>query len=299
MCVYIQNILNDFVTSINYNFSILAQSAEIETSGLTNMFESMQAEGVKYPTLIYDGPFSQSTTQKEVKGLPSNEVSQEEAQKVIEKVYGSVSDLKFEGNTTGTFETYNFSFTTETGKSFYAQVTKRGGLLLNVTSYGVNDTDEALSLTQCKAKAEEFAKNLGLDVESVWATTLSGMAYINLTPVVGSVIIYPDMIKVKVSTSTGEILGWEATSYAYNHIERTNLVTTISLDEARKKVGSQLSIQTERIALIPQDYNKETLTYEFMCTFDEATYYVYIDATTGIETQVLKIIETTNGELLQ
>lgn len=300
ICVYIQNILNEFVKSINYNFSILAQSGKVDGSEFSSMFGAMQSDSVKYPTLIYDGPFSESTTQKTVKGLNDVEVSKEQAMEIIEKAYANsnISNLTFEGETTGVFETYNFSFYSESKKNFYVQVTKKGGLILNVTSYGKTDKEQ-LSLTECKAKAKEFANNIGLDVDSVWATVLSGVAYINLTPIVGNIIIYPDMIKVKVSCSTGEVLGWEATSYAYNHVERDNLTTSISMEQARSKIEPSLSVVSERVALIPQEYGKEIVAFEFKCTLNNATYYVYIDANSGAEIQVLKVIATTRGDLLQ
>lgn len=301
LCVYIQQVLNDFVKNINYNFSLLDNTQSGRPSSFNTMFESMQSENIKYPTLIYDGPFSESSVNKQTKGLVGEEITKEQAQDKIKQIFKDygITNLEYNGQTTGIFETYNFSFLAQSGKNYYAQITKKGGLLLSLTSNGVSKQQDKLSLTECKAKAENFAKNLGLNLESVWATTLSNVAYINLTPVVGNVIIYPDMVKVKVSVQTGEILGWEASSYAHNHTERTDLVASISLENAKAKVGTELNIVTERLTLIPMEYNTEQLAYEFKCTFNNATYYVYINALTGDEIQILKVIATTNGKLLQ
>ena len=301
LCKYIQSVLTDFVIGINYNFSILASSGELNTSSFNEMFESMQSENIKYPTLIYDGPFSESSTNQNTLGVTGKEISKDDACEIIRNAYKEfgVNNLSSDGETTGLFNCYNFSFTTNNNVNYYVQITKVGGLVLNITSYNQDTKSQSLSLSECKSKAEEFAKNLSLNVESIWSTSLGGVAYINLTPVVGNIVIYPDMIKAKVSMQTGEILGWEATSYAHNHTERTNLLTTISIDNARNSVSKNLTIVSERVALIPLEYNKEQVAYEFKCTLNDAVYYVYIDAKTGEEVQVLKVIATTNGDLLQ
>lgn len=302
MSVYIKQILNDFISKNNGKYNILADSKK-QTDGNNNafndMFSNMQAEGVEYPTLIYDGPFSESQTKKEIKGLDENEISKEDAQTKVEKIYSnqSIKALDYLGETDGIFKTYNFSVTNESGREIFVQITKKGGFVLTISSYAGSDKDE-LELSVCEQKAEEFAQMLGLDVQAVWSTKVTGMAYINLTPVINGVIIYPDMIKVKVSCRTGEILGWEAQSYAYNHTARTGLDATISESTARSKLNSSLTIETQKMALIPVQFGNETLCYEYKCKLNNSTYYVYIDAKTGEEVQILKIIETTSGELL-
>ena len=299
LCKYIQSVLTDFVKSINYNFSILANSDAVNNSTFNSMFESMQSQNIKYPTLIYDGPFSESSQNSSTKGVQGEEIAKEDAERILKNAYNDkITNITFDGETSGLFNCYNFSF--ELGNaSYYAQITKQGGLVLNITSYNNGTATKSLTLNECKSKAEDFAKSLSLNVESVWATSLGGIAYINLTPVVANVVIYPDMIKAKVSMQSGLIIGWEATSYAHNHTERTDLTTSISIENARKSVATNLTIQTERITLIPLEYNKETVAYEFKCLLNDATYYVYIDANSGEEIQVLKVVSTTNGDLLQ
>ena len=300
MSIYIQKILNDFMTKNNGKYSILADTKNVSNtkSSFDEMFSNMQAEGVDYPTLIYDGPFSESQVKKDVKGLTGEEFTKEQAQAKLEKIFENkkYSNLEYVGETNGIFQTYNFTFLDEEKKEFYVQIAKKGGFLLTVSSYISSDKD-SLELTECEQKAEEFAQNLGLDVHSVWSTKVTGVAYINLTPIIDGIIIYPDMIKVKVSCDTGEILGWEAQSYAYNHVERS-LSKEISESSARSKLSSILEIETQKLALIPIQYGEETVCYEYKCVLNNSIYYVYINAKTGEEEQILKVISTTNGNLL-
>lgn len=300
MCVYIQKILNDFMSKNNGRYSILANTKNVSdnNNSFNSLFSNMQAEGVEYPTLIYDGPFSESQVKKEVKGLTQSEITQQEAQAKLEEILKdkNYSNLTFVGEATGIFSTYNFTFIDEQNREFYVQMAKQGGFILTISSYLVSEQDN-LELTECEQKAEEFAQKLGLDVKAVWSTKITGVAYINLTPVIDGIIIYPDMIKVKVSCDSGEVLGWEAQSYAYNHVERS-LSATISEASARSKVSSTLTIEMQKLALIPVEYGEETLCYEYMCSLNNSTYYVYINAKTGEEQQILKVISTTNGNLL-
>ena len=298
-CLYIQSVLNNFMSTYDGNYSILASSKDISnnSNSFNSVFSNMQAEGVEYPTLIYDGPFSQSQVNKEVKGLSNEEFTMEQAKQKLLDTYENIKDVTYEGETSGIFTTYNFSFKNDMNRSIYAQITKKGGFLLSVSSYAASDKD-VLSLEECEQKAEEFASKLGLNLKAVWSTKITGMAYINLTPIIDDIIIYPDMIKVKVSANTGEVLGLEAQSYAFNHTERTIKAATINESTARSKVDSKLEIQSQKLTLIPIQYGSETLCYEYKCVYNKQTYYVYIDANLGTEVQILKVLNTTDGSLL-
>lgn len=297
-CKYIQTILNDFQNTYSGNYSILASADSYGNmdSSFNSMFSSMQSQDTNFPTLIYDGPFSESQTKKQIKGLSENKVTQDEALKKVQSVYEN-SVITYDGETTGLFETFNYKVSLE-NKDLYVQVAKRDGFILSISSYCQSQQD-TLSLTECEQKAEEFAQKLGLDLKAVWSTKVTNMAYVNLTPIKNDVVIYADMIKVKISCSSGEIVGWEAQSYAYNHVERTNLTPQISENIARSKVSSSLNITSQRLALIPVEYGKEVLTYEYTCSANDSTYYVYINAKTGEEQKILKVIKTTTGNLLK
>lgn len=300
-CVYVQTVINDYANSQDGSFNIL-QSTEIgnTNSNFDQMFANTSATGTEFPTLIYDGPFSDSIKNKQILGLEDFIVSQEEAQQVIEKAFKeyNIKNLTFNNLVEGKFRSYNFAFETAHRK-YYADVTEKGGLLLSVSSIGELSPD-VLTLEQAEKEAELFAKNLGLnDMKSVWATNLDGIAYVNLVPVINSVMIYPDMIKAKVSLDTGSVLGWEARSYAYNHNLRDDFNFTVSETDARKMVSPELSILSIKKCIIPQDYGTEQLCYEYKCTYNNYTYYVYVSGKTGLEIETLRVIKTSSGNLLQ
>ena len=300
-CVYVQGVINDYANNQDGSFNILENANFDDTSSnFEQMFTNTSATGVEFPTLIYDGPFSDSIKNKDVKGLDDIEISQTDAENVIKKAFKeyNVKNLTYTGMTEGTFTSYNLTFETA-HRTYYANVTKKGGLLLNVSSNGTQGLD-VLELSQAEKEAENFAKIMGLDdMKSVWSTVLDGVAYVNLVPIINNVMIYPDMIKAKVTLDTGSIIGWEATSYAYNHNERDDFNFTITEINARKMVSSTLNILSTKKCIVPQDYGKEQLCYEYKCTYNNYTYYVYISGKTGQEVDTLRVIKTNAGNLLQ
>lgn len=299
MCVNIQQILNEYAYQIQNNYSIL-KDANLKDSDINGAFTSMQETGIDYPTLIYDGPFSDSVMNKEVKGLTGEELNIEQVSNMLEELFKDydVKRIDYKEETTGSIATFNFNMTLNNGHEYYLQVAKKGGVILTISSYQKSINDN-LSLEECETKAEEFAKMLDLEnMQAVWSTKLNNIAYINLTTVVNDTIIYPEMIKVKISCDSGEIIGWEAKSYAYNKEDRKDLKPTVTASKAREKVSKLLTIETEKKALIPLEYNKEVLCYEFKCTYNNYTYYVYINAQTLKEENVLRVIDTLDGNLM-
>ena len=144
-----------------------------------------------------------------------------------------------------------------------------------------------------------FAEKLSLkNMKCVWSATANNITYVNLAPVIDDVVYYPDLIKVKVDLASDNVIGWEASSYAYNHTEREKGTIGINIDEAKSKISSNLSVEETRLCVIPLDYGGEVLAYEFSGTYNNFKYYMYIDAMSGEQVRVLRVIQTDQGDLL-
>ena len=291
--------LNRLANLINSGYSIIdnIKDPNVEVNDFSQQWSGVYDDTIEYPTLIYDGPFSDSTQNKEVKGLKDINVTQTEAELLMQKWFTDWQISPSGESKGGDFDTWNFMLEKE-GKNGYAQITQKGGMLLQLGT-DVNAGDKNKQLEECELLPENFAKKVGIeDVKVVWSTECEGFVYCNLCYVKDGVIIYPDMIKVKVSQDTGEILGYEARSYAFNHVERTNLTPKISKKNAQEKVDEYLSILTEKLVVVPNEYVGESLAWEFKCLKEGSVYYVYIDALTGKDLNIMKVIETDDGELL-
>ena len=286
--------LNNYYAGLNSDFSILSK---IETEGVQEFsggFINTESANSDVPSLIYDGPFSDSVLNKEIVGLSGVEISQEEALKKVQDIFDT-NDINYVGFAKGKFETYNFYVNQ---KGLDVSITKNGGLLLTVTSY-VTPQEKTIDANDAIKIAENFAVRVGINnMYSVWTQTVGNIQYINLAKIENSCIYYSDLIKVKVDLSSGNVIGWEATNYATNNKSR-NFTSSISMIEAQNKLSSVLSVKERNYCIIPDKYVGELSAYEFICTWKNYTYYVYIDSNTGKEANIMRVVNTTIGDLLQ
>ena len=288
--------LNDISMNMRDGYSILTASNEMngDLNVFTVDFNKIKANDVDYPTMIYDGPFSDSVVNKKIKGLNGQEVTSEDAGAVLGKVFKDISSYSYNGKTEGKFETYNFDVMTSDNQELYAQVTMQGGHLLTVSGQNISDvknfdmkTGEKIALEFAKANAVE-------NPEIVWSEELNNQAYFNITPKENGVILYPDLVKVKVDLEYGNVIGYDAISYYTNHTDR-NLG---SASDVTVSLPSGFTVITKRLVLAPLDYNREVLCYEYQCEKEGITYYFYFNAETGEEENILKVVETTDSSKL-
>ena len=94
------------------------------------------------------------------------------------------------------------------------------------------------------------------------------------------------------------MVGYDATSYFTNHTKRTLDKGSLSLNEAKAKVPSKFVIENARYVLSPLDYNREVVCVEVEATGEGSTYYFYYNAIDGNLENVLKVIQTDDGNLL-
>ena len=111
------------------------------------------------------------------------------------------------------------------------------------------------------------------------------------------ILIYPDLIKVKVAMDNGEILGMEALGYLNAHTVRDLSKNVITIEEARAKLSNKVEIENERMAVIPLDNKTEKYCYEFKGKVENKQFLVYINAENGNEEEILILLETPGGTL--
>lgn len=288
--------LNRISMNMRSGYSILEASNVMdgELNSFTVDFNQIKANDVDYPTMIYDGPFSDSVVNQKVKGLTGADVSEEEAAGVLGKVFKDLSSHSYSGKTEGKFQTYNFNLNTSDDQQLYAQVTIQGGHLLTVSGQNASDVKNVDMATGEKI-ALEFAKSNGVENPVVvWSEELNNQAYFNIAPKESGIILYPDLIKVKVDLEYGNVIGYDAISYYTNHTDRK----LGSAADVSVTLPSGFRMVNKRLVLAPLDYNREVLCYEYQCEKDGITYYFYFNAKTGEEENILKVVETTDSSKL-
>ncbi len=298
-------ILKDNINKMSeniYNGKIYDASVSFDgdLNKFTQILQNLKSKDVEYPAMIYDGPFSDSMVDKEIKNLNFDKVTNNVAKNTILEVFKDINEesVTYLGETNGHFKTYDFKLSTISGDAMYVQVTQNGSKILTL-SVGDNDKTKNYSLSDAQNIAIDFTSSTGIkNTKCVWSDVVGADAYINLAPLQDGIILYPDLVKVKVDLASGIVVGFEASSYYTNHTKRNINNASLDVDSAKEVVPNDLYIKETRLCLAPLEYNREILCYENICTNDGATYYVYVNALNGEIENILKVVNTNNGNLL-
>ena len=254
---------------------------------------------VQYPELIYDGPFSDGLLDREVKGIKGKEITFDEAKESFIKAFNdySFSTIESAGETNASIECYNVQGQTD-GDILFAQISKIGGNLI-MFSYAGSCQSTVIGEETAIENALAFIEKLQIEnMQEVWINLANNVYTINFATRQGDVVIYPDMIKVKVCAETGKVIGFEATEYYTNHTQRAIATPSITKEMARQKLIDGFNAKGVRKALVPIGEKAEKLCYEFYGEVDNQTYYIYIDANNGKQVQMFKVVEGTEGTFL-
>ena len=283
----------DLKTNSNDEFS-QAVSSNLD------VFSSLEEDFHEYSGLIYDGAFSEHITSTEPKGLIGEEITEEEAKNKINDIYGkeNIKEISSLGlNENSELISYNFSVKTNNEQNLTIAISKKGGYIVYINC-NREVGEEKISYDEANQKAIEFLNKQGfVNMKETYYLNENGIITINYAYEQNNVVIYPDLIKVKVALDDGEILGIETKGYLNNHTERKISKNVISIDEAKKKLNKNLNIQSEGMAIIPTEYKTEILCYEFKGKINDSEFLVYINAETGDEEDILIVYNTPNGVL--
>lgn len=263
-------------------------------------FDSIQNNAIETPKEIHDGPFAENIEKVSAKAIDGmEEVSAAEAEKLAQKYFSDykVSDVRCTGETLAAqLECYNIVMTTDDGE-MSAQLSKKGGKVVEFNSFK-ECSDKNFSVERCIDIAEDFLSSLGLDsMKAVWTSENGTTCNLNFAYEQDGVIVYSDLVKVKVCEQRGIVTGMEALSFVLNHTERDIGEAAISESEAQSALHKSYNMKGSRLCLIPVD-GGEALCYEFYGTYDENVYYIYVDAQTGEEIQMFTVVGTKQGRAL-
>ena len=263
-------------------------------------FSNLEENFHQYAGLIYDGAFSEHLTGQEKKGLTGEEVEEEQAKQIAEDFVGKdkikeISNLGFSEN--ATIPVYDFSITSHENTTSNISISKKGGHIVYInTNREVNS--EMISQEEADSKGKEFLASKGFkDMKETYYLKQEGIVTINYAATQEGVVMYPDLIKVKVALDNGEILGMETTGYLNNHTQREIGNINISKEEAKKSLNKDLQIESEGLAVIPTEWKSEILCYEFKGKVEDREFLVYINSENGREEDILIITNTPNGTL--
>ena len=211
-------------------------------------FKSIEENFEKYDGLIYDGAYSEHITNTSKKGLSGENVDEEKAKEIAQNFAGNENIKVIEANglsENGTIECYTFTITLNNHENkMTVAISKKGGHIV-FSDYNRTIEEEKISDEKADELAKRYLESKNFkNMEKTYYTKQAGIMTINYAYKQDDIIVYPDLIKIKVALDNGDILGIETTGYLNNH-ERRNLDTKniISIEKATEKINKNIEIQ--------------------------------------------------------
>ena len=260
-------------------------------TAMASELEALEEEFHNYPSLIYDGPFSQHLTLKEsLLTRGKAELTKKQVLKKAKKLIGdekaSVSEIG------GKLPCYSIN-----SNSAVAEYTKHGGILLMMMK-DRHIEEEKLSVSDAKKKASAFLKENGFnDMRESYYENMGGSVVINYAYEQDGYIVFPDLVKVKVALDDGEIIGFESRGYVMNHTYRSIPKPVITAEDALKNVNSDLQIKETTMAVIPLESGNEACCYQIKGVVSGRHFLIYVNTQTGDTEDVQILLENERGTL--
>lgn len=288
----------EYASALSQNRESLAREAQAGTAAFypegSEPEPAAYDSAVSYPTLIYDGPFSDARKTGQALGLGTNVVTQEEAVTIARDFVGDRVKRAGPGPGMGGGIPC-WGVTLDLGDlTLQAAVTQQGGKILWMAP-DTADFPTEKSVEECRENALLFLTARGFsDMRPTYFQAYQGVAVISFAAAQGDTLLYPDLVKVQLRMDTAQVVGLEARNYWQNHAARGLLIPTLTEEEARQSVGSRLNVQSGRLCLIPTD-GGEKLCYEFKGEYGGNVFLSYINALDGRQEELLKVVESDTG----
>lgn len=265
-------------------------------------FKSIEENFQQYAGLIYDGAFSEHMTSSERKGLTGENIDEEQAKQKAKEFIGEEKIEEINSNgliENGNIAVYDFYAKLKENRDnqVHISIAQKGGHVV-LMNYNREISAEILSQEEANTKGIDFLNAKGFtNMKETYYLKQDGIVTINYAYTQNDIIMYPDLIKLKIALDNGEILGIETTGYLNSHTERSLEEPKITMEKAKENLNENLEILSEGLAVIPTEWKTEILCYEFKGKVENTEFLVYINAENGREENILVIINTPNGTL--
>ncbi|CAM2803225.1 germination protein YpeB [Paenibacillus sediminis] len=176
------------------------------------------------------------------------------------------------------------------GEKISMDFTRRGGLLISYVDHR-NVGPKAVSVSTARSKADTFLKQKGYPHMTAVAYdeygNLGNFTYVRKQD---DVLIYPEKITVRVALDNGDVVGFQASDFIYEHKDNRKIPKPkLTLEQARKVLNPEYKEEYHRLSLIKNEMSQEVLCYEFGGRINGSRYRIFVNSNTGNEEVVEEI----------
>lgn len=271
--VELKNILNQLEAEINEGTLAWGELvkegskafAQQVSHNETNAFGNIEGAFSEYTGLIYDGAFSEHMVSAEKKGLTGVDKTEEEAKEIVKNFLGVNEELvEFKGLTeNGDIISYEYEVKAEGDNKKSIAISKKGGHVVYMNYYR-DISEEKIKEDEAVEIGKNFLNEKGFkNMKETYYMKQNGNIVVNYAYTEADVIVYSDLIKVKIALDNGEILGFESAGYLNCHEQRKIPKNIITEAKAKEDLNTRIEVNSGNLAIIPTEYNTEKLCWEF------------------------------------
>ena len=277
----------------------IKSTAKISKSALSNSFSQSAKTFESFPTLLYDGPFSDSVLNKKSKYISSQKkvYSREKCRKIAAKCIDTdTAFISFQSDDKSKLPAYTFN-----SARYNISVTKQGGFIKSIIYSGAVKSSN-ISQENAVNIAKEFLSSIGYkNMAESYYSTENNICTINFCYCKNGVYCYSDLIKCGVSMEDGKIISLDSQTYLTNHLKNRSFSPKISKSKAASLVSPYLTINSSKKCVIPKENGIEEECWEFSCTSSQTgeDALVYINCKTGKEEDIMLLLYTDGGTLVK
>lgn len=272
-----------------------ADGSEAPAKSVRSGLDQLDASLQKLPPFSYTGEFAVHEVPKPL-GLPSGNVTKEQALETARDFLSKAGYVnvtpEFAGDSQGELGGYIWKH-----QDTYLEVSHQGGV---VTFYRDQRSIEprTMNIEQAANKAKAVLQALGWNLALTSSEDFGSYAQFDFVPEKDGVRIYPDKVRLMIALDNGQLVGFDAVPYYAFHHSRT-YPEKITSEQAVRKLRPDFQVSEKRMAVITKSGNQEAYCYEFRGLYQGEEYLIYLNAATGAEEKIQRIIKTPRGEFLQ
>lgn len=201
----------------------------------------------------------------------------------------NINEFQCIGETVGRgYTAYNVQGYDNEGTLLFAEIDCRTGALLRFDYYK-ECNENTFDMDNSKRIAEAFLEKLGYeDMTAVRVRENGTDADFTFVYETDGVVFYPDAVRVKICRSRGVVTGFDAGSFLMHHTDREAPEATLTLADARGRLHEGLEVEAARLAVVATPKG-ERAAYEFLCSYGEEEYVIYLNASSGEEIAIVNL----------
>lgn len=278
----------------------MAKQNEQADNTIIDGFKTVNKKVETYPELDWGPSVSSMYEKRSVKMLSGMPVTEEDITRKALKFAdaGENASCQVTENGKGTdWESYTAKVQSPKGKPLSMDFTRKGGLLISYTDER-QVGPKKVSVDDAMDMAGEFLAKKGYrDMKAVSADPYDNLVNFTFVREQDGVLIYPEKMTVRSALDNGEVVGFQASDFVYEHRDNREIPDPkLSIAEARKTLNTDFKELYNRKALIKNDRSEDTLCYEIGGKINGSQYRLYINADTGLE-ETVEVIKDADADV--